>query len=90
MRAIKRRRLFPLQERFKFSDLVQGCPKPISQGNHIAAGIVGFSTVGTPVSRGACEGYARVVRNLEEAADLKPGEILICPFTDVGWTLTFL
>ena len=88
LRAIKRRRLFPIQERFKFSDLVQGRPKPIADRN-LAAGEIGFSTIGTPVSRGNCEGFARVVRTLEEAAELKPGEILICPFTDVGWTPYF-
>lgn len=89
MRAIKRRRLLPTQQRMKFPDLVQGKPIPKPPSKSVSAGTLGFSVVGTPVSRGDCEGYARVVRTIEEASELEPGEILICPFTDVGWTPYF-
>jgi pyruvate,water dikinase len=41
------------------------------------------------VSRGIIEGYARVALTIEEAAALQPGEILIAPITDVGWTPYF-
>jgi rifampicin phosphotransferase len=44
--------------------------------------------VGTPVSAGIVEGYARVVMKAEEA-ELNKGEILIAPFTDPGWTPLF-
>jgi rifampicin phosphotransferase len=44
--------------------------------------------IGTPVSSGIIEGYARVVLRPEEAK-LQPGEILIAPFTDPGWTPLF-
>jgi rifampicin phosphotransferase len=44
--------------------------------------------VGTPVSAGVVEGYARVVLKSEEA-ELNKGEILIAPFTDPGWTPLF-
>ncbi|MFC7441291.1 phosphoenolpyruvate synthase [Laceyella putida] len=44
--------------------------------------------VGTPVSPGVVEGYARVVLNPDKA-NLHPGEILIAPFTDPGWTTLF-
>ncbi|WP_223588987.1 phosphoenolpyruvate synthase [Neobacillus bataviensis] len=43
---------------------------------------------GTPVSPGVVEGYAKVVLSPEKA-DLQPGEILIAPFTDPGWTTLF-
>eukprot|EP00946_MAST-07B_sp_MAST-7B-sp1_P004674 g4674.t1 len=89
MRSIKRRRLFPSQERLRFADLVQGKPEALPREMDVKAGQNGFSVVGTPVSQGSCEGYARVVRTLQEAANLEPGEILICPFTDVGWTPYF-
>ena len=29
------------------------------------------------------------MRSLDEATGLVPGEILVCPFTDVGWTPWF-
>ena len=44
---------------------------------------------GTPVSCGIGVGQARVVRNLNDADTLRPGEVLICPFTDIGWTPYF-
>ncbi|MFD0676949.1 MULTISPECIES: phosphoenolpyruvate synthase [unclassified Paenibacillus] len=44
--------------------------------------------LGTPVSVGVVEGFARVVLRPEEAR-LNKGEILIAPFTDPGWTPLF-
>jgi pyruvate,water dikinase len=44
--------------------------------------------VGTPVSPGVVEGYARTVMK-PETATLEPGEIMIAPFTDPGWTPLF-
>ena len=44
--------------------------------------------VGTPVSSGIAEGYAKIVLNPEDA-DLHEGEIMIAPFTDPGWTPLF-
>ena len=35
------------------------------------------------------EGTARVAFSVSEAAQLKPGEILVAPITDVGWTPYF-
>jgi pyruvate,water dikinase len=35
------------------------------------------------------EGLARVVHSVDEAAVLEPGEILIAPVTDVGWSPYF-
>lgn len=45
--------------------------------------------VGTPVSTGIAEGVARVIRD-PSGASLEPGEILIAPSTDPGWTPLFL
>ncbi|KLU59015.1 phosphoenolpyruvate synthase [Peptococcaceae bacterium CEB3] len=44
--------------------------------------------VGLPVSAGIVEGIARVVVKLEDAK-LNPGEILVAPYTDPGWTPLF-
>lgn len=90
--AAKRRRLLPQQEALRFADLMQGIPKPLNNDDSAAAVRdhgQGFEVVGTPVSRGIGEGVARVVRTLGEAEALQAGEILICPFTDVGWTPYF-
>ncbi|MBD0379986.1 phosphoenolpyruvate synthase [Paenibacillus sedimenti] len=44
--------------------------------------------LGTPVSAGVIEGIARVVLKPEDAK-LNPGEILVAPYTDPGWTPLF-
>jgi pyruvate,water dikinase len=41
---------------------------------------------GIGASRGTVRGAARVARNIEEAMHVERGSILICPFTDPGWT----
>ena len=45
---------------------------------------------GLPASPGRVTGRARVIMNPSADAYLSPGEILIAPFTDVGWTPLFL
>ncbi|MFD8557635.1 PEP/pyruvate-binding domain-containing protein [Streptosporangium canum] len=44
---------------------------------------------GTPASAGSVTGIARVVLD-PVGAHLEPGEILVCPSTDPGWTPLFL
>ena len=45
--------------------------------------------VGNPVSAGVVEGVAHVVRDPQQET-VQPGEILIAPFTDPGWTPLFI
>ena len=45
--------------------------------------------VGSPVSPGVVEGIAKVVLDPSQES-LKPGEILVAPFTDPGWTPLFV
>ncbi|MSP12027.1 MAG: phosphoenolpyruvate synthase [Chloroflexi bacterium] len=45
--------------------------------------------IGDPVSPGVAEGKVRVVLE-PHSARLEPGEILVCPATDPGWTPLFL
>lgn len=44
---------------------------------------------GMGCSGGSATGRARVVRSLEEAAELKKGEVLVAPFANPGWTPLF-
>ncbi len=53
------------------------------------AGLPDGALAGNPVSAGMVEGVARVITNPEQEA-LLPGEILVAPFTDPGWTPLFL
>jgi pyruvate,water dikinase len=60
----------------------------IIRGKRRATGAPEGAIIGTPASAGIAEGIARVVLRPEDA-DLKPGEILVAPFTDPGWTPLF-
>jgi pyruvate,water dikinase len=60
-------------------------PEAVARGSHAADG----DLVGTAASAGTVTGTARVVLD-PSAAHLLPGEILIAPSTDPGWTPLFL
>lgn len=42
--------------------------------------------IGIAASPGMVTGRAHVARNVQEALEMTPGDILVCPFTDPGWT----
>ncbi|MBK9754032.1 MAG: pyruvate, water dikinase [Nannocystis sp.] len=86
-RARQRRSLHWQQARLEFPALNVGVPRPHSPAELDHADEVDLQ--GTPVSRGVVEGPARVVRTVAEAGELRPGEILVVPHTDVGWTPCF-
>ena len=63
-----------------------GLPQPLEpQPVDAADGVL----QGRPASRGVVEGIVRVAHTLQEAAALEPGEILVTPITDIGWTPYF-
>jgi pyruvate,water dikinase len=45
---------------------------------------------GLAASSGVSEGLARVLLVPSDAADLRPGEVLVAPYADVGWSPLFL
>ena len=57
--------------------------------HHATDALPDGALAGTPVSAGVVEGPARIVLDPDREV-LKPGEILIAPFTDPGWTPLFL
>jgi pyruvate,water dikinase len=86
-RAQHRRRLHPRKLAAQFPRTCQGKPVPLAVVDSTVA--QGDAMQGTPLSRGVAVGPARVARTLQEAAAMQPGEILVTPFTDVGWTPFF-
>jgi pyruvate,water dikinase len=86
-RALHRRRAFGRQHGLEFPHVSVGRPRPIEPSPARPASSSGL--VGKPVSPGVAEGRARVARTLEDAVSVQPGEILIAPVTDVGWTPYF-
>jgi pyruvate,water dikinase len=84
--AVSRRAVIDYQMPLHFPQVFRGRPDPLRL--EAVEGEDG-ALVGKPVSRGVVTGRARVVETLEEAAELRAGEILIAPITDVGWTPYF-
>ncbi len=84
--AVGRREALAYQETLRFPEVVVGHPQPQPID---LSGQDEKLVVGKPVGRGRVEGRVRVVKTLEEAESLKPGEILVAPITDVGWTPYF-
>jgi pyruvate,water dikinase len=84
-RAIDRRTVHEAQSRLRFPDVFVGLPEPLRPD----AAARGDAVHGAPVSRGRVVGRVRIVRELAEAEALQPGEILVAPITDVGWTPYF-
>ncbi|MBW2713643.1 MAG: pyruvate, water dikinase [Deltaproteobacteria bacterium] len=85
--AIDRRKALAFHEKMDFDEISVGKPEPVVW--QPSASENEGELVGRPVSRGVVEGLARVAMTVQEAAALQPGEILIAPITDVGWTPYF-
>lgn len=49
----------------------------------------GVQLNGTPVYKGVVKAAVRVALNLEQAKEIKAGEILITRCTDIGWSPYF-
>ncbi len=85
--AESRRAALPYQARLEFPDVTVGKPVPFKPlpPEGIEDGVI----VGRPACSGVVEGTVRVATTITEAQDLQPGEILVAPVTDVGWTPYF-
>jgi pyruvate,water dikinase len=84
--AQRRRDALAYQQRFSFPEISVGPAAPL-QTQDIDPGEGRIA--GRPASSGVVEGIARVATTLAEAAELQPGEILVTPITDIGWTPYF-
>jgi len=86
--AKARRIALAYHEKLEFDDIAVGKPEPVVWQPQ-AASANEHELLGRPVSRGVVEGLARVAHTIAEATSLQPGEILVAPITDVGWTPYF-
>lgn len=86
-RALQRRAALPFQDALEFDDVSVGKPRPIVAMPAVT--VDGDQIVGRPASRGAVEGTVRVAKSIVDARAVQPGEILVAPVTDVGWTPYF-
>ncbi len=81
-KAIKRRRLYPVQCSLKFNEVFYGKPVPIET----KVAVSGTTFNGLPVSPGLVTGKARIINSVDDANQLQEGEIMVASCTDVGWT----
>lgn len=84
--ALARRKALDFQQQFSFPEISVGMPRPLEPQ---AVDVVDGVLQGRPASRGVVDGVVRVAHTLAEAAALQPGEILVTPITDIGWTPYF-
>lgn len=61
-------------------------PNEIGSGFHFRQRCQGEELVGIAASPGALSATAQVARNVAEASTMPSGQILVCPYTDPGWT----
>ncbi|TQK31182.1 PEP/pyruvate-binding domain-containing protein [Arthrobacter sp. SLBN-53] len=88
-RAAKRRDALPYQDALEFDDVSVGRPRPRIATPHTGELGNDDTIVGRPASRGVVEGTVRVAKSVHDAGAVCPGEILVAPVTDVGWTPYF-
>ncbi|XP_064460583.1 rifampicin phosphotransferase-like [Ornithodoros turicata] len=86
-KASRRFRLHAELNKDRYPNLMVGVPKPIERELKYIEGETELK--GSPMSQGIARGYARVVRDFEEAHLIKKGDILITTATDTGWTPYF-
>ncbi|MFL7890708.1 MAG: PEP/pyruvate-binding domain-containing protein [Anaerolineales bacterium] len=74
-----------IQEMEKYRDITPPTiifgdqPLPIEE-------VSGTVLEGTPTSRGYYQGRARVVHGIEDIEKIENGDVLVVPYSDVGWT----
>ena len=88
VKARQRRKIFPEAWKLSFPDVCYGTPEPVDEAVDPVK-INGNSVSGLPVSTGIVQGTIRVVASQQEAKKLQPGDIMVCQYTDVGWTPWF-
>jgi phosphohistidine swiveling domain-containing protein len=86
--AEERRHRFPEYFKLRFVDHCQGYPEPVPEHDP-GIKINGNAVKGLPVSAGKVEARVRIIAKLEDAVALEKGEIMVCRYTDVGWTPYF-
>ncbi|MET7333573.1 PEP/pyruvate-binding domain-containing protein [Nonomuraea sp. NPDC005650] len=63
-----------------------GATPPPPSGTAGTTGTAAGALTGTPGSHGTVTGTARIVRGPGDFGRVRPGDILVCPFTDPAWT----
>lgn len=79
---IERKRLDKLYANMSFNEVYYGYPYPVTKSS------VSINE-GTVVSQGKVKGRIKIIRSLQEANKLEKGDIMVCQYTDIGWSPYF-
>ncbi|MFK7783471.1 MAG: PEP/pyruvate-binding domain-containing protein [Crocinitomicaceae bacterium] len=77
-----RKNLEKLYGQMRFNEVYFGHPYPTNKSSE-------GNSDGTVVSQGKVTGKIKIVRSLEEADKLEKGDIMVCEYTDIGWSPYF-
>lgn len=81
--AVRKQRVEQANQ-LRFDDVLKGKPFPKSMAT--AVSLDANQLTGIPVCPGVITGPVRLIQSREDAHLLQPGEIMVAPFTDIGWT----
>ncbi len=86
-KAARRRELLADTDKLVFEEISFGIPEPMEEEQSFE--LKEGQLAGTPVSSGVVEATVRIIHTLDDAEQLKEGEIMVASFTDIGWTPYF-
>ena len=87
--AKRRKRIFPDRKNYTFPKFSFGYPESLQEDKKELEILPSFTLHGMPVCRGKAEGRACVIKTLDDVSKLKAGDVMICKYTDVGWSPYF-
>ncbi|XP_011496926.1 PREDICTED: uncharacterized protein LOC105361447 [Ceratosolen solmsi marchali] len=87
-KATRRAKLRLQLQKYKYNEVNYGMLKPVEEMK-ISTIEDGICIQGTSVCNGMVTGRACIALTLEEAREIKPGDILITNATDIGWSPYF-
>lgn len=91
-KIVRRKHEYERNRTVVLPECFEGRPKPLRRPGHGAVPVAKGTGVlkGIPLSPGKVRGRARVILDPRNGATIQPGEILVAPVTDAGWSPLFL
>ena len=87
--AKRRMKVYPVMQTIRFDKINIGLPRAVQDENKEMEKPAQLILHGMPVCRGTAKGTVCVIKSLGNAYQIKRGDILVCRYTDVGWSPYF-
>ena len=79
----------PKLMKLKFELIYSGHPEPMEEVRYETSEVEGNELTGIPVSSGKVRGKVKCIQSLEDAQQIKTGDIMVAAYTDIGWSPYF-